>query len=160
MNKQIRRLAIGLLLCYVVLFVQLNVLQVVKRDELAANPNNTRAVLREFDKPRGSIITADGLTIADSVPSAPDDKYKYQRRYPANDLFANLTGYYTFAYGATKVEKQYNDVLTGSTSEQQLRAITNILSNTDNTGTVKPPSAPICSSSPRPRSASARAAWS
>lgn len=137
MNKQIRRLAAALLVCYLVLFVQLNLLQVVKRDQLADNPNNTRAVLREFDKPRGSIVTADGQTIADSVPSAPGDKYKYQRRYPAYDLFANLTGYYTFAYGATKIEKKYNDVLTGSTSEQQLRAITNILSNTDNTGTVK-----------------------
>ena len=31
MNRVIRRLAIGLLLCYVVLFVQLNVLQVGKR---------------------------------------------------------------------------------------------------------------------------------
>lgn len=137
MNKQIRRLAAALLLCYLALFVQLNLLQVVKRDELAANPNNTRAVLREFDKPRGSIVTADGLTIAESVPSAPGDKYKFQRRYPAHDLFANLTGYYTFAYGSTKVEKKYNDVLTGSTSEQQLRAITNILSSADNTGTVK-----------------------
>ena len=137
MNKQIRRLAAAMLVCYLVLFVQLNLLQVVKRDELAAKPNNTRAVLREFDKPRGSIITTDGLIIADSIPSAPGDKYKYQRRYTAGDLFANLTGYYTFAYGATKLEKKYNDVLTGSTSEQQLRAITNILSSTDNTGSVK-----------------------
>ena len=58
MNKQIRRLAAGLLVCYLVLFVQLNLLQVVKRNELASNPNNNRAVLRDFDKPRGNIVSA------------------------------------------------------------------------------------------------------
>jgi peptidoglycan glycosyltransferase len=137
MNKQIRRLAAGLLVCYLILFVQLNLLQVVKRNELAANPTNTRAILREFDKPRGNIVTADGVTIADSVLSAPGDKFKYQRQYPTNDLFANISGYYTYAYGATKVEKKYNDVLAGTTSEQQLRAITNIFSAQDNTGSVQ-----------------------
>ena len=45
MNKQIRRLAAALLLCYVALFVQLNRLQVVKRDELADNPNNTLSLI-------------------------------------------------------------------------------------------------------------------
>ena len=137
MNKQIRRLAAGLLVCYLILFVQLNLLQVVKRTDLAKNPNNTRAVLRDFDKPRGKIITADGLVIADSVLSPAGDKSKYQREYPAHDLFGNVTGYYTYAYGATKVEKQFTDVLSGQTSEQQLRAITSIFSNTDNTGDVK-----------------------
>ena len=34
MNKQIRRLGIGLLACYVLLFVQLNVLQVVNQIEI------------------------------------------------------------------------------------------------------------------------------
>lgn len=137
MNKQIRRLAAGLLVCYLVLFVQLNLLQVVKRTELAANPDNTRAILREFDKPRGPIVTADGVVIADSVPSAPGDSIKYQRQYPTNDLFANISGYFTQAYGATKVEKKYSDVLVGDTGEQQLRAISNILSNEDNTGSVQ-----------------------
>lgn len=137
MNKQIRRLAAGLLVCYLVLFVQLNLLQVVKRNELAANPTNTRAILREFDKPRGNIVTADGVTIADSVLSAPGDKFKYQRQYPTNDLFANISGYYTYGYGATKIEKKYNDVLAGTTNEQQLRAITNIFSAQDNAGSVQ-----------------------
>ena len=53
MNKQIRRLGIGLLACYVLLFVQLNVLQVVRADSYNANPLNTRQVVRDFSRPRG-----------------------------------------------------------------------------------------------------------
>src|SRR5262245_1308366 len=136
MNKQIRRLAAGLLACYAVLFLQLNVLQVAKRDELASNPVNNRQILRDFDKPRGSIVTADGVVVAYSEPST-DDMFKYQRVYPTKDLFANVTGYYTYAFGATKLEKKYTDVLTGRTSEQQLRAIANLFSNEDNTGSVQ-----------------------
>ena len=138
MNKQIRRLTAALLACYLILFVQLNVLQVVKRDTLAANPSNNRAVLRDFDKPRGSIVTADGVVIASSEPSAATDtKFKFQRVYPKGDLFANVSGYYTFAFGATKLEKKYTEVLAGRTSAQQLGNITNIFSGRDTTGSVR-----------------------
>ena len=137
MNKQIRRLAAGLLVCYLILFVQLNRLQVVQRDALVSNTNNNRAVLRDFDKPRGPIVTADGVTIAESVPAAEGDDFDYQRVYGTADLFANVSGYYTYAFGATKLEKKYTDVLTGRTSEQQIRNLTNILSGEDNTGSVQ-----------------------
>ncbi len=139
MNARIRRLAVGLLVCYLVLFVQLNILQVDRRDELAANPNNNRAVIRDFDKPRGQIVTADGVVIAqtDELPKVATDtgtgsKFQYQRVYPTADLFANVSGYYTFAYGSTKVEKAYNDVLTGRTVGQFLPGLV----NKDNTGSV------------------------
>ena len=139
MNTQIRHLAAGLLVCYLVLFVQLNLLQVVKRDRIASNTNNTRAVLRDFDKPRGPIVTADGVTIAMSEPTDPtiDKTFKYQRKYPTGELFANVSGYYTYAFGATKIEKKYTDVLAGRTSEQQLRSIASIFSNQDSTGSVQ-----------------------
>jgi peptidoglycan glycosyltransferase len=139
MNKQIRRLAAGLLVCYLILFVQLNLTQVVQRDTLAANSNNTRDVLRDFDKPRGAIVTADGFPVAMSEPTDPatDDPFKYQRVYPTGDLFANVSGYYTYAFGATKLEKKFTDVLTGRTNEQQIRSIADIFSNEDNTGSVQ-----------------------
>ena len=137
MNKQIRRLAAGLIVCYVLLFVQLNRLQVVQRDELATKPQNNRAVLRDFDKPRGNLVTADGVVIASSIPSPPDDTFKYQRQYPTGDLFANVSGYYTYAFGATKLEKKYTEVLTGRTNEQQIRSIANLFSAQDNTGSVQ-----------------------
>ena len=53
MNRVIRRLAIGLLACYALLFVQLNVWQVGKRADLRANPLNNRESVRQFNAPRG-----------------------------------------------------------------------------------------------------------
>ena len=85
MNKQLRRLGIGLIACYVILFAQLNWLQVVKADDYNKDPRNDREVVRDFTRPRGSILTADGVVIAQSVPS--NDRYKLLRSYPAGDLF-------------------------------------------------------------------------
>ena len=80
MNKQIRRLGVGLLACYVLLFVQLNVLQVVRADSYNANPLNTRQVVRDFSRPRGVIQTADGVILAQSVPS--NDRVQLPARVP------------------------------------------------------------------------------
>ena len=80
MNKQIRRLAVALIVCFTILFVQLNVIQVVKADDYNTRSDNTRAVVRDFSRPRGRIVSADGVVLAQSVPSG--DKFKYQRQYP------------------------------------------------------------------------------
>ena len=37
--------------------------------------------------------------------------FTYQRQYPTGDLFAHVTGYYTFAFGSTGLERTQNDVL-------------------------------------------------
>ena len=136
MNKQIRRLAIALLACYLVLFVQLNVLAVGRQRELNADPRNNRQTERDFNRPRGAIVAADGTVLARSVPSPRGDQFRYQREYPTGDLFGNVTGYYTFSFGSTQIERTQNDVLMGDTDEQKLRAIGGLFSGTDNTGSV------------------------
>ena len=138
MNRQIRQLAVGLMTCYVVLFVALNYWQVGRKQELDARFDNTRQVLREFNKPRGPIITADGQVAAVSFPTAPGEPYNYRREYPTGDLLADITGYYTFAFGSTQVERRYGDVLTGSTTEQQVRGLGDLLGgDVGTTGTVE-----------------------
>ena len=137
MNKQIRRLAVGLLLCYVILFVQLNVLQVRRADSLNADVRNQRQTERDMNRPRGPIVTADGVAIATSVQNQPGSKFRFQRTYPEGEFFSNITGYFTFAFGATELERTQNDVLMGDTAEQQVRALPNILGSSDNTGSVK-----------------------
>ncbi len=116
MNRQIRQLAAGLIVLYVILFVALNYWQVSRTEELAAEPENTRAVLREFDKPRGPIITADGVVVARSVQAPGDSDVSFVRQYPTGDLFADVTGYYTFGLGKSQLEQTRNDVLTGDTT--------------------------------------------
>ena len=139
MNRQIRQLAVGLMACYVVLFATLNYWQVAQEEELNANVENTRAVRREFNKPRGPIVTADGVTAAVSVDDPdPDAEFDRVRTYPTGDLLSNVTGYFTLNFGSTQVERTYGDVLTGDTTEQQLRSLGDILSSEiDNSGSVR-----------------------
>jgi peptidoglycan glycosyltransferase len=142
-NRQIRQLALGLISCYIVLFVALNYWQVGQEEELNGNIENTRAVRREFERPRGPIISADGVVVARSLEVAStagpdDDTVERRRTYPTGDLFSSATGYFTLNFGSTQVEREYGDVLTGQTTEQQVRALGDLLSNeVDNSGTVQ-----------------------
>jgi peptidoglycan glycosyltransferase len=113
MTRQIRILGIGLMVCFGILFLQLNRLTVIDAKRLNNNPNNTREILRDFSQPRGTVTTADGEVIAQSVPTK--DRFKYQRQYPDGSLFAAVTGYYSFTLGSAGVEKVYNDELAGRT---------------------------------------------
>jgi penicillin-binding protein A len=135
-NRQIRRLALGLLVCYLLLFVQLNVLQVGRQREFNAHALNTRPITIDFNRSRGEIISADGVVLARSVTTPNAGRFKYQRQYPTGELFADVTGYYTYAFGATQVEKAQNDVLAGRTEEQQLRGLLTMFTNTDTSGDV------------------------
>ncbi len=138
MNRQIRQLAVGLMACYVALFVTLNYWQVGRKQELDASFDNTRAIRREFERPRGPIVTIDGTIAAQSEPTPPGSAFAYQRLYPTGDLYAGITGYYTFAFGSTGLERTQNDVLAGTTPQQRLQALPNLLTgDADNSGSVQ-----------------------
>jgi penicillin-binding protein A len=137
-NRQIRQLAGALIVLYVVLFAALNYWQVNRREELASQPGNTRALIRQFDTPRGPIVTADGVVAARSVQAPGDSDVQYIRTYPTGDLFAHITGYYTFGLGATQLERTKSGVLSGDTFTQQVRALDNFFSPTnDNSGELR-----------------------
>ncbi len=139
-----------LMLCFTLLFVQVNLVQVggrscagavgalvdpsTCRNDLDTDQQNVRAILRDFSRPRGSIATADGVLLARSVES--HDRYVYQREYPRGDLYGQVTGYYSFVYGSSGIEKQYNDELSGRTLNQQLRSLSDLFSDTDTAGNV------------------------
>ena len=132
MTRQIRALGIGLMACFLVLFVQLNRLTVFQAAQLNDNPVNTREILRDFTQPRGSITTADGVVIAESVPS--NDRFELQRRYPEGDLFAHVTGYYSFTLGSAGVERTYNDELAGRTLDISLQDLSDLFVDKDRVG--------------------------
>jgi penicillin-binding protein A len=123
-NRQIRRLGVVLIAAYVVLFAQMNLVQVFRADDYLDNPANTRQVQRAYNRDRGFIVSADDQLVAETVvltaDEAPDDRFTRERRYPLGDLMAPVTGYFSFEYGATGVENTYNDELEGSTFGQQV----------------------------------------
>ncbi|MBW3615042.1 MAG: penicillin-binding protein 2 [Actinobacteria bacterium] len=111
MNRQIRRVGIVLMALFAALFLQLNYLQVIRADDLANDSRNTRVAVRDFSRPRGQIVAADGTVIAKSVPV--DDAFEVQRQYPEGELFGHVTGFFSFTYGATGLERTYSDELAG-----------------------------------------------
>jgi peptidoglycan glycosyltransferase len=136
-NQRIRRLAVVLIVLYVVLFAQLNFIQVGKKSTLEADTRNTRQTVRDFNDPRGDIRTSDGVVIATSVRNEPGSEFDWQRTYPEGDLYSAITGYFTFGYGATQIEKVQNDVLAGRTIEQQIRGFRSLFNGENTTGTVE-----------------------
>ena len=134
MNKQIRKLTAALLVLYMVVFVALNTIQVARKEALDENPNKNRQTIRDFNRMRGPIITADGVVIAQSVPTPDGAEFDYQREYPLADIFSNITGYYTYSFGSTQLERRHNDVLMGDTAAQKVAAV---FGGGDNTGSVR-----------------------
>jgi len=132
MNRQVRRVGIAVVVCFLALFVQLNYLQVVKAHSLANNPRNVRAVVRDYSEPRGQIITADGVVVARSVPV--NDEFERLRTYPTGPLFAHTSGFFSFTLGATGVEDAYNSDLSGRNLDRQFHNIGDWLIGKEQTG--------------------------
>ncbi len=111
MNRPIRVMAIGCLLMFLALMINANYVQFISADELNARNDNRRVLNAEFSRERGPILVADE-PVARSLRSK--DEFEYQRIYPEPELYAHLTGYYSYIYGARDVEQQANSVLSGS----------------------------------------------
>jgi penicillin-binding protein A len=133
-NAQIRRVGVTLMLLFGALFLQLNWLQVVRAEKLANDPRNTRVAVRDFSRPRGVIQTADGVILARSVPS--NDSFERQREYPEKELFAHVTGYFSFTYGSDGIERSYNDELAGRDLPLRLRKLSEVLVDRTQTANV------------------------
>jgi penicillin-binding protein A len=124
LNRALRRISIAVLVMFVLLLVNINYLQGFQPASLATKPNNARAFEAQFAYQRGSILTSDGVTIAESTPSS--DIYKYQRKYPYGPEYAPVTGYNTL-YSQSGIEYYENSVLNGSDSSLTVRNFIDLL---------------------------------
>jgi len=115
MEGRIRWVGVIILLCFVLLFVQLNNIQVRQASTLNRNPINATSpvVTNLYFQPRGEILSADGHVLAESVPS--HDFYHWLRVYPRSTarIFAGITGAYETAENANEygIEASYNQYL-------------------------------------------------
>ena len=135
MNVGIRRVGIAITVLVLILVGQLTYLQIIEADRLENDPRNVRNLLRDFTRPRGDIITADGQIVAESIPV--DDEFELQRVYPEGPLYAQVSGYQSLVVGNTGVEKEYNDDLVGRTPELQLANVRDLILGKEQTGTVE-----------------------
>ena len=118
MNKAVRRIGFVLTAIFIVLFANLNYIQLVKSRELTEHPRNPRDDARVYGIHRGEILAKDNTVLARSEPTG-DELYKYRREYPLGELFGHITGYYTpraFCH-AGGLERSYDDYLLGLAPE-------------------------------------------
>jgi penicillin-binding protein A len=120
MRKQIRNLGAFLAILYVALFLQVNRLTVFDQNELQNKPGNNREIERDFNHPRGSVSTADGVEVARSVDAPAGSQFELQREFPEGERYAHITGYYGFSVGSAGLEDSYNDELAGRTYDFDL----------------------------------------
>lgn len=112
MNRQIRAVAYAMLALFGAVVVNLSWIQLVRAQNLASHPANTRLLLKEYALERGAVRTADGTVVALSEPT-PERELKSLRTYPQDDLYAHVTGYYSLRFGRAGLERSYNRQLSG-----------------------------------------------
>jgi peptidoglycan glycosyltransferase len=117
MTKELRRISFLLLAMVLALFASTSWIQVLNADELAANPENKRALYDSYEVQRGSII-ASGSAIASSVRSG--DVYSWQRVYTDAEMWANITGWINPVLGSSNpgIEQSMNQELSGTAGSQ------------------------------------------
>lgn len=96
---------------FAVLIGNLTYIQVIKAADYQDMPSNNHTLHRAQYIKRGSIITSDGLTLAES---AQQQDGTYVRSYPNGNMAAHVVGYYSQQYGTSGIEASQNDTLTGS----------------------------------------------
>jgi peptidoglycan glycosyltransferase len=101
----------GLLIAFLLVFAQLNYVQIFAAQSIAGNDANIRSLLAEYAIKRGEIQTVDFEQLATS--RATGGKLKYRRTYPGGELYGHITGWYSLVYGTDRIERTYNEQLLG-----------------------------------------------
>lgn len=124
MNRPIRRVAIAALAMFAVLLLNISASYLVRTDALNNRPENRRVGDARFAQDRGPIMVGNS-PIAISEPVK--DRFKFQRSYPSGKLYAPVTGYYSYVFGSSGLERSFSDQLIGVDDSQFLDRLINIL---------------------------------
>lgn len=114
------------------LLANVNYVQVWQAPELNAKTGNKRVILDEYARERGPILVGTGedqKQVARSVPAPRGDDLKYVRKYEQTDLYAHLTGYYSYVYGRSQLERSENSVLSGNDDRLFVRRMVDLITN-------------------------------
>lgn len=131
MNRPVRRVALAMLILFGLLIANANYVQVFEGDKLRSDPGNTRVLLDEYERQRGTLVV-EGAPIAESVRT--DDKLKFLRRYPGKAAYAPVTGFYSLIYGATGMEQAANSFLSGNDNRLFTSRLSALLTGRDPVG--------------------------
>jgi peptidoglycan glycosyltransferase len=127
-NRPLRRVGAACLALFVLLLLQVNWLQVVKAKDYRNDERNRRVLLRQYDIERGPIVVGSGKNrqaVAKSVKT--NDALTYLRTYPGGPAYAPVTGFASFVYGYTGIERLENSVLAGEDSRLTIRRLSDYI---------------------------------
>ncbi len=130
MNRPIRRVAFVAMVMFALLLGNITFNTLVRSDALAANPLNRRVRDAEFARDRGAILAVGKTEMATSKPT--NDRFKYQRTYPDGQLYAPITGFFSYDQGSSGLESTYTQQLAGTSDSLFVRRLVD-------TVTGKPP---------------------
>jgi peptidoglycan glycosyltransferase len=131
MNRPIRVMAIACLVLFVALMANINYIQYIDADDLNTMVANNRVRHDEFSRERGPIIVGD-KQIALSEPV--DDEFEFLRTYRETNLYANLTGFYSYDHASTDLENSQNSILSGSDPRLFVNRVIDLLSSEQSKG--------------------------
>lgn len=135
MTAAIRRTAWVTFGLFGLLFVNLNVLQVIQASDLQDDELNRRGIVAEYEVRRGSIIAGRGAElreIANSVDTT--DELRFLRQYRDGPTYAHVTGFHSFVFGRSQLEQRFNDFLQGSSPDALFRNLGDLLSGRERQG--------------------------
>jgi peptidoglycan glycosyltransferase len=116
----IRRLSVYLVLAFASISGTLVWWQVLDAQTLATRQDNPQVIATRRSLPRGSIFDSQGRLLASSVVADG-----ISRRTYTDPAFTHVLGYASLRYGATGLERAWDDLLTGRTDPNPLRDLLN-----------------------------------
>ena len=109
--NRLTRAVLAFTALFAILIGNLTYVQVIKAKDYQDMPTNNHTIARSKYIQRGSIITSDGVTLAESLQQ---EDGTYARSYPNGNMAAHVVGYVSQQYGTAGVESVMNETLTGS----------------------------------------------
>ena len=127
MNKPIRRVAFVAMIMFALLLANGTYMIIFRQSTLDAQPQNRRVRDAEFAQNRGAILAGGRTEIAKTVSAK--DRFKYQRVYPDDELYAAITGFYSYDRGSSALESTYNAQLSGTDDALFVRRLIDLATN-------------------------------
>ena len=132
MNKPIRRVAFVAMVMFALLLGNVTYSVLFRQASLDANAQNRRTRDAEFAQDRGAILATGKVPMAET--EASDDRFKFQRVYPDDDLYSVVTGYYSYDHGRTGLENSYNTELAGTDDSLFVRRLVDLVTDSPQKG--------------------------
>lgn len=123
MNGPIRRVSVVVMVMFLALLVNASYSYVFRTQSLNSDPANRRVRDAEFGTDRGDILVGNTPIV---TSTAVDDRFGFQRNYDQGPLYASVTGYYSFLYGGSGLERSYSSQLAGTSDVQFLQNIVDL----------------------------------